>query len=347
MPQLDQAAFRSIVAAEVVNTRKTAFIPDMTADERIIIRSAQTQSLAVVPLASQDRVIGAMGLASTAPHKFSEDDIAFMETVGTLVGVYMDNSRLFDELDRRNQALLERNRDLEELLSIISHDLRSPLATIGGYASLLAKKGAEAPLADRTEYANIITRKTNETSKRFDDLLHFFRITLSENQDEPERVDIRKIMESCIHDSIPEVERKVIKIILPDHVPCLVGKKSHLEHIFTNLISNSHKYMDPGKDSIIAISYAPRVGKVGTMHQFTVSDNGKGMDEGYHKNLTRPFFRGPGVGDIEGAGMGLSVVDRLVRKNLGTLSFESSEGKGMSVTFTLPWDECTEMDKSV
>ena len=347
IPHLDQAAFRSIIAAEVVKTGKTAYVPDMAADDRIIIRTSQTQSLAVVPLASQDRVIGAMGLASTAPYKFNKDNITFMETVGSLVGVYMENARLIDELDRRNRILLERNRDLEELLSIISHDLRSPLATIGGYASLLAKRGAETPLEDRTDYANIIIRKTNETSKRFDDLLKFFRVTLSENHDELEVVNVLEVIESCVRDSIPDDEREKVTVKVPDQVPYLVGKRSHLEHIFTNLISNSYKYVEPDKDPIIEVSYAPVAGEKGTVHQFTVSDNGMGIEEGYHKNLTRPFFRGPGSKDVEGAGMGLSVVDRIVRKNLGSLSFESSEGKGMSVTFTLPWQASKVSERSV
>ena len=164
LARLEDIDFGSRIASAVVEAKKTIFIPDMSKDSRIIIKNEKTQSLAVVPLLSQDRIVGAMALASKTPHTFTDEDIHFMETVGTHLGVYLENAKLFEELDLRNLYLKERNLDLEELLSIISHDLRSPLATIGGYASLLTRKGSNAPLEERINYAKIILRKTNETS---------------------------------------------------------------------------------------------------------------------------------------------------------------------------------------
>ncbi|MFV1957341.1 MAG: ATP-binding protein [bacterium] len=337
LARLEDIDFRSIIASDVVRTKKTVFVPDMSKDSRIIIQNERTQSLAVVPLASQDRIIGAMGLASKTPYTFTDEDIRFMETVGAHLGVYLENARLFEELDLRNLSLKERNLDLEELLSIISHDLRSPLATIGGYASLLTRKGSNASVEETVNYAKIILRKTNETSRRFDDLLNFFRVTMTEDHKDPEPIDVLEVISDSIEDVVPSEVMKHMKFTLPEDIPSLIGNRNHLTHIFTNIISNSYKFMGDQKDPAIHIHYSSDDEGRNETHSFTVIDNGMGITGGFHENLLKPFFRGPGSQDIEGAGMGLSIVDRIIKKNMGNLEIESREGHGTTVTFTLPW----------
>ena len=342
LARLEDVDLGSRIAASVVKAKKTIFVPDMSKDNRVIIKSEETQSLAVVPLASQDRIVGIMGLASKTPYTFTDEDIHFMETVGTHLGAYLENARLFEELDQRNLSLKERNLDLEELLSIISHDLRSPLATIGGYASLLTRKGSDAPVEERINYAKIILRKTNETSRRFDDLLNFFRITMTEDHDGPEPIDVLEVIRDSIEEVIPHEVKENIKFTLPENIPSLIGNESHLAHIFINIISNSHKFMGIQEDPAIHIHYSSGNEGGNEAHSFTVTDNGMGIADGFHENLLRPFFRGPGSQDIEGVGMGLSIVDRIIKKNMGNLEIESKEGHGTTVSFTLPWPRYSE-----
>jgi len=337
LARLEDVDLGSIIASTVVKARKTVFVPDMSKDRRVITKSEETQSLAVVPLASQDRIIGAMGLASKTPYTFTDEDIRFMETVGAHLGVYLENAKLFEELDLKNLSLKERNLDLEELLSIISHDLRSPLATIGGYASLLSRKGSTAPVEERINYAKIILRKTNETSRRFDDLLNYFRVTMTEDFDDPEPIDVLEVIRDSIEEVIPPEVKRNIKFTLPENIPSLIGNGNNLAHIFINIISNSHKFMGIQEDPAIHIHYSSVNEGGNEAHSFTVIDNGMGIADGFHENLLRPFFRGPGSQGIEGAGMGLSIVDRIIKKNMGNLEIESKEGHGTTVSFTLPW----------
>jgi len=338
MARLEDIDRGSLIASDVVKTKKTIFVPDMLKDSSVqISKSEVTQSLAVVPLASQDRVVGTMGLASKTPYTFTDEDIDFMEMIGANLGVYLENAKLFEELDLRNLSLKERNLDLEELLSIISHDLRSPLATIGGYASLLTRKGSNAPVEERINYAKIILRKTNETSRRFDYLLNFFRITMTEDYDGPEPIDVLEVIRNSIEEVIPHEVKENIKFTLPKNIPSLIGNESHLAHIFVNIISNSHKFMGIQENPAIHIHYSSGNKGGNETHSFTVTDNGMGIADGFHENLLRPFFRGPGSQDIEGVGMGLSIVDRIIKKNMGNLEIESKEGHGTTVSFTLPW----------
>ncbi len=342
LKRLKDIDFGSIIASDVVKTKKTIFVPDMSKDNRVIIKNEETRSLAVVPLASQDRIIGAMGLASKTPYTFIDEDIRFMETVGAHLGVCLENAKLFEELDLRNLSLKERNLDLEELLSIISHDLRSPLATIGGYASLLTRKGSNASVEETVNYAKIILRKTNETSRRFDDLLNFFRVTMTEDHMDPEPIDVLEVISDSIEDVVPSEVMKNMKLTVPDDIPSLIGNRNHLIHIFTNIISNSYKFMGDQKEPTIHIHYSSYNEGRFEAHRFTVIDNGMGITDGFHENLLKPFFRGPGSQDIEGAGMGLSIVDRIIKKNMGNLAIESREGHGTTVTFSLPWPRFSE-----
>ncbi len=100
--------------------------------------------------------------------------------------------------------------------------------------------------------------------------------------------------------------------------------------------------MGDQKDPSIRIHYSlDNEGSI-EAHSFTVIDNGMGIADGFHENLLKPFFRGPGSQDIEGAGMGLSIVDRIIKKNMGNLEIESREDRGTTVIFTLPWPQYVE-----
>ena len=75
------------------------------------------------------------------------------------------------------------------------------------------------------------------------------------------------------------------------------------------------------------------------IHRFLVTDNGMGIPDDYIANIFRPFTRVPGMEDISGTGVGLASVQRIVRSHKGTVDVVSTEGKGTTITFTLPWKE--------
>jgi signal transduction histidine kinase len=323
----------------VVLRKEPVLIEDVSTDSRAVHYPSGSKSLGLIPLLARDHAIGVLSVITAAPHKLDQSDMEFLLTLGSLLGGYLENTRLFEELKESNKQLVQQNQDLEELLSVISHDLRSPLAAIGGYASLLIKKGKKVGLEERSRYAEIIFRKTRETSRRFDDLLAVFRSGIDKDSGEPVIVDVKAIIESALEEADPHGHKERFTIKIPDQLPRLRGYPTHLLHLFTNLFSNAIKFIGDREDPMIFVDYEKAGSSGEVFHQFSISDNGMGIPEDYIANIFRPFTRVPMEEEIPGNGVGLASVQRIVRSQGGTVDIKSTEGEGTTVTFALPWEE--------
>ncbi len=324
---------------EVLRKGGPILIEDVSAEPRAIHYVEGSMSLGLIPLLTRERALGVLSVTTAAPHRLDEVDMEFLLTLGAQLGYYLENARLLGELRESNRQLLRQNQDLEELLSIISHDLRSPLATIGGYASLLMTKGNSLEEDERAQFAETIFRKTRETSQRFDDLLDLFRETGRTGGEEPVEVDLREIINRSFEESMEGRPLESVRLTIPGELPRLQGYPTHLMHVLTNLFSNAIKFMGDQEEPAITVTY-DRIQEEGrTLHRFQVADNGMGISRDYLPTIFRPFTRAPTGRDIPGTGMGLASVLRIVRGHGGTVEAESAEGKGSTFTFTLPWKE--------
>jgi signal transduction histidine kinase len=323
----------------VVRGKEPVLIEDVSADARAVHYPDGSMSLGLIPLLARDHAIGVLSVTTAAPHKLDQSDMEFLLTLGSQLGVYLENARLLEELKESNMQLLQQNQDLEELLSIISHDLRSPLAAIGGYASLLIKKGEKLDLNERARFAETIFRKTRETSQRFDDILALFKTATGKEKEDPVEFDVRTVLEVAIEEAGQHTDLGRFKVEIPDELPSLSGYPSHLLHLFTNLLSNAFKFIGERDDPEVAVTYEKTADGGEIWHRFSVSDNGPGIPENYLKNIFRPFTRVPMNEEVPGSGVGLASVQRIVRSHRGTVDIHSVEGEGTTVMFTLPWKE--------
>lgn len=336
---LARKGWNNLIEAEVVRNRVPVLIRDLNKSDRVDFFSPEYLSLAIIPLISQERIIGTMSVSSAPPDVFDNADMEFLYALGSHVGIYLENARLYQELEKTNRELQAQNRDLEDLLSVISHDLRSPLATIGGYASLLIKKGESASAQERDKFARVIFKKTKETSNRLSDMLTFFRASMVSMESFKERVDVKDILIQSLEEAASEGLPEDSSINIPESLPVLVGNRNQLIHLFTNLISNALKFRDPTRPLEISVDHERLVNDSKISHRFTVSDNGIGISEIGKRNIFGLFKRGPGTEEIPGTGVGLAVIDRIISKNGGKIDVKSKPGKGSLFSFTLHWPE--------
>lgn len=334
-----ETAWEDCLEGRVVRQKGAILIEDISADPRAVHYVPGSKSLGLIPLLSSDRAVGVLSVTTRAPHSLDQEDMEFLLTLGSQLGIALENTRLIGALRDGNILLQQQNQDLEELLSVISHDLRSPLATIGGYASLLMKKENKLSAEEKIDFAERIFRKTKETSQRFDDLLDVFRVSLGQEGDEAIELDARLVIEQALVDAGYEEGNSPFRIDLPTNLPRLIGHPGHLMHIFTNLFSNAFKFMGEQAEPRITVEHEVVKDPGRTVHRFTVTDNGMGIPSDYLANIFRPFTRGPSVEDIPGTGIGLASVHRIVRSHQGSVGIESTAGEGTAVTFTLPWKE--------
>ena len=339
LEELNEAGFDSLLESKVARDQIPLLIPDVSRDDRIRISAPGTLSLAIIPLTGEEGSLGVMSVTTAAPIGLDHADMEFLVALGSQLGTFLENARLHRELERRNIELEEQNQELEELLSVISHDLRSPLATIGGYASLLMKKGDEVSQEDRTQFARTIFRKTKETSQRLTDMISFFRAALPLPSHHHDLVDVRDIIVECLDEVATDEDQERTAIKLPDDLPVLLGNRNQLTHVFANLLSNAFKFMGDQPKPVVLIGYSRTGEGSDTVHEFSVADNGSGIPKDHLKTIFTLFNRGAADHYTPGTGIGLAVVERIIRKNGGTVQVSSEEGKGATFTFTLHWRE--------
>ncbi|MDF1534873.1 MAG: ATP-binding protein [bacterium] len=332
-----ETSWEDCLEGRVVREKGAILIEDVSADPQAVHYEVGSRSLGLIPLLSRDRAIGVLSVTTQAPHSLNQEDMEFLVTLGSQLGIALENTRLIGALRDSNVRLQQQNQDLEELLSVISHDLRSPLATIGGYASLLMKKAEKLSVEEKINFAEIIFRKTKETSRRFDDLLDVFRVSLGQEKDEAVEVNPEQVIGQALVEAGFVEGTSPVRVDLPQGVPHFIGYPGHLMLIFTNLFSNALKFMGNQAEPRVTVDYEPTESSGRMVHRFIVADNGMGIPSDYLPNIFRPFTRGPSVEDIPGTGVGLASVNRIVRSHQGTVEIKSTAGEGTSVTFTLPW----------
>jgi len=272
-----------------------------------------------------------------ATKRVKEGDLDFcLESVGTdeiaTLGQDFEEMRahLKIEIDRRIQY----EEDLRNLIGNISHDLKTPLTTIKGYAEGMMDGVADTP-EKQEKYLRTIRSKAEDMTRMVEELAVYTRI---EGKSYPyyfERVHLRSFFADCIEEDEPELERKHISISLQDDLTEddeVYGDREQLKRIVTNILGNAVKYLS--KDSgRITITLSDEKSYVRT----EISDTGQGIAQKDLPHIFERFYRGDtsrntGKG---GSGLGLAIAKQIVEDHGGTIYARSEEGQGTTISFTL------------
>ena len=224
------------------------------------------------------------------------------------------------------------NKELKSFIHIISHDLKNPIAVMLGVIELFKENQLEKLDEDGKEQLRMMELEANVMLKMIEDILQFSRL---QNFDyEIELVDTFKIVDGIVSEFqhlYKDID--VVFFVQPD-LPTIKANKSLMEQIFKNLISNSVKYCDPEK-----VRAEVEIGcyKKDGFYHFFVLDNGIGISKEDLPHIFEQFYR-VGEKDIEGTGLGMSIVKKIVEYFGGKIWVESEKGKFTKVTFTIPED---------
>lgn len=230
----------------------------------------------------------------------------------------------------RNEDLEATNKGLESFTSAASHDLRSPLSVIAGYAQLLDKKYASALDDKGRHYLSVIIGRTKSMACLIDDLLAFSRLSLGEVQKAD--VEVHDMVESVIGDITQLQSREKIPRFNLERLPQANADAGLLRQVWVNLLSNAMKYSSGSAKPEIDIS-----GRVaGTEVIYTVRDNGVGFSMDHHDKLFETFTRLHSDEEFEGTGIGLATVHRVVTRHGGRVWAQGEVGKGATFEFALP-----------
>ncbi len=232
------------------------------------------------------------------------------------------------ELARANAELAATNRELEAFTYSVSHDLRAPLRHIDGFSRILLQDIGPSFDADARRNLERIRVATQHMGHLMDDLLNLARVGRREMQ--PQITGLNALVDEVVADlNLGTAGRQVEWRISP--LPFAECDPGLLKQVFANLLSNALKYTRPRESAVIEVGHTTVEGRA----TIFVRDNGVGFNMKYADKLFGVFQRMHRQEEFEGTGVGLAIVQRIIRKHGGRIWAEAEQDKGATFYFTL------------
>jgi light-regulated signal transduction histidine kinase (bacteriophytochrome) len=238
------------------------------------------------------------------------------------------NSELEKRVASRTAKLEAANKDLEAFSYSISHDLQSPLRSIDGFAYILQDEYSDMLPTEAKHVIQVILDTSAKMSTLINDMLTFSRVG---NQEISKTgIDMAAMAESVYHELTTRAERERIEFIVRD-MPHATGDASMIKQLWVNLIGNAIKYSS--KLPYPTIEIGVNIHFLGNIYY--VKDNGTGFDMSYANKLFNVFQRLHTSKDFEGTGVGLAIVDRVIKRHNGHIWADGKVNEGATFYFTL------------
>lgn len=292
------------------------------------MRELHLSSYMCVPLVARERTLGALTFCATQAGRYSADDLSLAADLARRAALAVDNARLYREA---HEAL--RLRD--GVLSTISHDLKSPVVAVMGLAQLLQRRAAAAETLDSERVAPLLARIESAAirmTRLIDELLDVARLQAGQALAlDRQPVDLVALARRIAAEHQATAERHQIQVDAA--VPDLVGPWDafRLERVLDNLLSNAIKYSPEGERITVTVRHDEPDRAV-----LAVRDRGVGIPAADLPYVFDWFHRAANVGRTPGTGLGLAAARGIVTEHGGTITIDSAEGEGTTVTIYLP-----------
>jgi PAS domain S-box-containing protein len=238
------------------------------------------------------------------------------------------NAELEHRVQTRTAELTAANQELEAFTYSVAHDLRAPLRHIDAFTRILQEDYAGSFPPDAAQLLDTIRRGSENMSRLVNDLLSLAHVGRQEMKSE--RISLNSIVDEVIGELARETQGREIDWQIA-RLPVIEGDPGLLKQVFANLLSNAVKYTRPRVRAVIEIGLQ----KAGGKWAIFVRDNGVGFDMKYAIKLFGVFQRLHRPDEFEGTGVGLAIVERVVKRHGGRIWAESGKNQGATFYFTL------------
>ncbi|NDC37346.1 MAG: PAS domain S-box protein [Proteobacteria bacterium] len=232
---------------------------------------------------------------------------------------------------RYQRQVEEKNEELQDFTYMVSHDLKSPIFTLKGMLGILLEELGTEPRAEVAEPLDHMSRALRRLEQLVTSVLEYSRASSFESRHE--RIDFAQLLPEVLEDFKPHLATCSGAVTISGTLPVVIGDSLRLTQVFSNLLSNSIKYRNPNRPLQIRIE--GRVSSDPKLASLAFSDNGLGIPPDKHELIFRPFHRLHGA-EIEGSGIGLACVKKLLERLGGSISVESDGRSGSTFVVSLP-----------
>ena len=285
-------------------------------------------------------------LALFSQQTLSPDEERLLKALANTASEVVQVSRSVEEMGRLNAALEAKNAELEQVVYVASHDLRSPLVNIDGYSRELAYDVADLGRKLASSEGEALSAVASLLEKDIPESLHFIQTSASKMDTllsgllrlsrsgraalTIAPLDMNNLVSNVIDSSEFQIRKAHARMEVETLPPCH-SDGIQLNQVFSNLLSNALKYQDPGRPGVIRISGR----KEGKHSVYCVEDNGIGIAPAYLEKIFEIFHR-LDPDRCEGDGLGLTIVKRILVRLEGSIRVESEEGSGTRFYVSVP-----------
>jgi signal transduction histidine kinase/CHASE3 domain sensor protein len=319
------------IAVKAYETRRPAAgSTDLSIDPRPDSprRNIMAQSELAIPLLSNGKAFGVLLLLMKSHVGPTEWNTRLAHGFAEVAAIAIGNTRTYESVKRKGEGLEMRLQQLEHTAQILAHDLKAPGERMEVLAKMLLEE-YHGELDERaTRWLTLIRKNGQVLTKHVEDILEL--ASVGSVREAIESVDPALVIDDVLTARSEELKAHNVRVQMAVTFFKVSCHRAYLRQVFDNLISNAIKFSAGQSEPRIRITAK----RQGDMIQFSVSDNGRGVPAEQRAHVFEPFVRLDS--SIEGSGIGLSIVKRIVEFYQGRIWIEDSSSQGCTVTFAMP-----------
>jgi len=324
---LHGSVLERVLDGEVVVRRELAD-DEYPEDRRLVALGLHSELIA--PLVLGARPIGMVSLSRQEADAFTNEEVELVSLLGRLVATAVQNIRSY-EAERQTVEELRRLSALRaDFVSLVSHELRSPMAAVIGAARTLHSRWRVLNADQREAFLALIADETNRLAGLIGDVLDTSRIEAGTFSFSFTDVDLKRLVEDAVATAAVGQDEVQVRASVVGPVPSVRGDRERLRQVLVNLIDNAIKYSPAGDE--VEVVVRPENGAV----RISVSDRGPGIPRDQQVLIFEKFGRANVPGAKPGTGLGLFIARSIAEAHGGTLEVSSRPEAGATFTLTLP-----------
>lgn len=314
------------IAGWVAKTGETLLLDGKVRDQKfkgLVDRKEDISSSLCVPLKIKERIIGVLMIRRNSPAHFTGEQLNFLKIVADQVAIAIENARLYTETKKVD-------RMKSEFVSMVSHELKTPLTAIIGFVELLILKDFSQERVKN--YLKIVKDESYRLLRLITNLLDLSKLEAGLLILNKEVVKLDELVLPVAEFFQEQTEKHVIKVDFAGNIPVVEIDRDLIIQVFENLIENAIKYSPGGGEIGIAII------NEGDKAEIRISDRGMGIEPAHLDKIFYKFYRVDSslTRETGGTGLGLANVKYIIEAHGGSIRAESTIGAGSTFIFTLP-----------